>query len=261
MAELGKGRAEAISDADISNLANELKCHPADLEAIAVVESQGFGWFKDGRIKILFEKHWFYKKVPSSKRTAAVRAGVARKEWISPKRGGYRDQSNADARYRLLKKAIDFDREAAFQSVSIGKFQIMGFNFAICGFRSASEMWDAFCDSEANQLRAFANFLKSKKLVQAIRNRDFETVEDIYNGGGLNGKYAVKMRKESDALRRGKWKHWKFGYVEKPPQKPAEPVSSPPPSQPVQKEESAPAGKSGGLWAVIEALLAKLFGK
>ena len=72
MTQLGKGRAAAITDAEMAALADELGCHPADLEAIAKVESSGFGWFKGGRIKILFEKHWFYKFLTGAARSNAV---------------------------------------------------------------------------------------------------------------------------------------------------------------------------------------------
>src|SRR5690606_19061870 len=91
---LGKGRAEAITDSDIASLADSLQVHPADLEAIAEVESNGFGWFPDGRMKILFEKHWFYKYLDGTVRTNAMKSGLARKNWISPAKGGYKDQSS-----------------------------------------------------------------------------------------------------------------------------------------------------------------------
>lgn len=213
MTQLGKGRAAAIVPAEMAALADELGCHPADLEAIAEVESGGFGWYRDGRIKILFEKHWFYRLIGSARRETAVSLGIARKSWVSPSRGGYRDQITPDQRYAILAKAIDLDREAAFASVSIGRFQIMGFNHKICGFASASAMWTEFLDSERHQLRAFANFLKSKGLVAAIRRRDFAKVEKGYNGGGLGGAYARRMKAESDKLRAGKWKNYRPGSM------------------------------------------------
>lgn len=210
---LGKGRAEAIGARDIALLADDMGVHPADLEAIAEVESNGFGWFRDGRMKILFEKHWFYKQLSGAKRNKAVRLGLARKDWISPKRGGYKEQNSPNARYNLLKAAIEIDEEAAYLSISMGRFQIMGFNHGICGFISAKHMFVQFVDTEVQQLRAFANFLREKKLVPAIASRDFETVEEIYNGGGLGGVYAKRMKKASDALRAGKWKDYWPGKI------------------------------------------------
>lgn len=227
---LGKGKAVAISDADIASLANTLRCHPADLEAIAEVESNGFGWFPDGRIKILFEKHWFYKLLPEAKRAAAVKAGLARKSWVSPAKGGYKDQSDADSRYRLLERAIALDPDAAYQSISIGTYQIMGFNHALCGHQTAKQMFDAFCESEAYQLSALAGFLLKKGLDKALSEGDFARIEQVYNGGGLNGTYAAKMRAASKRLRAGKWADWSPSRsIPKPPipPKPTTPASEP----------------------------------
>jgi hypothetical protein len=233
---LGKGKATAITDADIASLARTLRCHPAHIEAIAEVESNGFGWFPDGRIKILFEKHWFYKLIPEAKRANAVKNGLARKNWISPQKGGYKDQPDADARYKLLERAIRVDREAAFKSISMGKFQIMGFNHKICGHQSAEQMFNAFCESEVYQLTAFAGFLVNNKLESAIQGGDFDRIEQVYNGGGLNGAYAKKMRAAAAKLKAGKWANWDAKEAPKPAPattpaaKPETPASKPPAS-------------------------------
>lgn len=271
---LGKGRAAAITDSDLAALADALKCHPADVEAIAEVESSGFGWFRDGRIKILFEKHWFYKLVPAAKRDESERRGLARRRWVSPSQGGYKDQKTADQRYRLLEEAMVLDREGALQSISIGRFQIMGFNHKICGFSSAEAMWVAFLDSEANQLRAFGNFLKSKGLVAALRARDFAKVEKGYNGGGLGGAYARRMKVASDRLRSTKWNDWKSS---------SESPATPLPKRPdvaMQRDEaacghdatvdqqplpdsngSAATGGSASMLRALIALIRTLFGR
>ncbi|WP_313026744.1 N-acetylmuramidase domain-containing protein [Brucella sp.] len=242
---LGTGRAEAITDRHIATLADQLGVHPADIEAISEVESNGFGWYPDGRIKILFEKHWFYKLIPTAKRSEAVKARIARKDWISPAKGGYKEQNTTAARYDLLAKAIRFNEDAAYQSISIGRYQIMGFNHAICGFATAKLMFEQFVDSEVNQLSAFAAFLKSKKLIPAIEARDFAKVEEVYNGGGLNGEYARKMQKASDQLRAGKWKGYVAGSMREP-DAPATP-------------ETVPEAQPSNLVALIASLLGKLF--
>lgn len=251
---LGKGSATAITDRDIALLADRLGVHPATLEALSIVESGGFGWFKDGRIKILFEKHWMHKLTPAGKlRDQAVTAGVARKAWISPKAGGYKDQATADQRYGLLQKAIDIYRAAAFAAVSVGRFQIMGFNAALCGFKDAEQMFALFCESEANQLAAFANFLIAKNLTKAVYAEDFEKIEKVYNGGGLGGTYAAKMRAEADGLRKGKWKDYKPGSYE-----PAK-VAPSPHTRP-GTNAPAPANRWAWLGALIAAIVAALKG-
>jgi hypothetical protein len=226
---LGTGRAVAIAPRDYAVLAADLGCDPAVLEAIANVESNGFGWFPDGRIKILFEKHWFYKLVPSSLRATAIKAKVARKDWVSPKDGGYKDQAAPQQRYDLLATAITLNSEAAYQSISIGRFQIMGFNHDLCGYATAKAMFDAFCDSEANQLAAFANFLKGKKLVPALIARDFDKIETVYNGGGQNGAYAKRMREEYVKLSKDRGRYETA--------KPVDPIPPPPDIEPIPAPE------------------------
>ncbi len=209
---LGKGAAKALEPDDFAALARQLSCHPANLEAIAKVESRGFGWFKDGRIKILFEKHIFYRQLKGRKNkaklTKAISLGLARRRFISPSRGGYKDQHSSEARYKLLQMAMNIDPTAALKSISMGTYQIMGFNYEICGFKSVHHMWQDFLASEKAQLTAFANFLKNKKLVRAIREGNFTLIEARYNGGGLKGRYARKMERQADRLRAGKWANW-----------------------------------------------------
>jgi hypothetical protein len=249
---LGKGEAIAISDADIARLADALHCHPADLEAIATVESGGFGWFNDGRIKILFEKHWFYKYLEGTTRTNAVKSGLARASWVSPSKGGYKDQATPDQRYSLLERALKVNREGAFRSVSLGTFQIMGFNHKVCGHPTAEDMFNKFCQSEVYQLSAFAAFLKSKGLVSAMQRRDFDEIERGYNGGGLNGAYAAKMRAASNKLRAGKWANYKPGSytVPKPANPPPVPIDAPPAPEP-----------EGGWLAALLSVIAKAFNR
>lgn len=237
MGKLGTGRAQAITDKDIADLATKWKCHPAAIEAISDVESAGFGWFDDGRMKILFEKHWFYKLVAPGNRDKAVKAGLARKSWISPKNGGYNDQKTASQRYSLLSRAIALDPEAAYQSISMGRYQIMGFNHKICKFVTAKEMFVLFCDSEAYQLQAFANFMEAKKLVPAIREPDFNAVEQKYNGGGLGGAYARRMERFYKEGLAGKWKGWAPGKQV--------PVPTP---KPTRTKEPVPGERTENTW-------------
>jgi hypothetical protein len=242
---LGTGKATPITDDNIASLARTLGCHPATIEAIAQVESNGHGWFADGRMKILFEKHWFYKLIPEAKRANAVKNGLARKNWLSPQKGGYKDQGDADSRYKLLTRAIKVDEEAAYKSISMGVFQIMGFNHKLCGHQSAKQMFDAFCDSEGMQLSALAGFLVGKNLSDALKRADFDRIEQVYNGGGLGGAYASRMEKAYDALRAGKWANWGVQQAPKPTPKPVAPSI---PETPVSEARKPSAG-----WIILIA--------
>lgn len=258
---LGQGAAVAITAKDIEELAIAEGWHPAVIEAIAQVESQGFGWFPDGRMKILNEHHWFYKLVRKDRRAEAVRQGVARKNWISPKRGGYKDQIGADARYAQLEKKMKLDRSAAIQSISMGRFQIMGFNWKKCGFASPEDMWEKFLASEVWQLMAFKNFIVNSGLRRAVEQKDFQKVEEVYNGGGLNGVYARKMTEAYQKLINGKWKGWYPTRSEARAPQPSVVESTPPVVVAVEPDDvSKPAAKSTINWAAAGGFVTAVFG-
>lgn len=255
--KLGQGRAAAITNNDIAALAQSIGCHPAHLEAIAQVESAGFGWYPDGRIKILCEKHKFYQYLAESKRAAAVKKGIARERWISPKNGGYKEQSTPDERYAIFEAMLAYDRPVAFMSISMGTYQMMGFNFLTCGFTSPEDMWNAFLDSEANQLKAFGNFLVKNGLTAALKSGDFEKVETVYNGGGLNGEYAARMRTAAASLKKGKWKDYPAtwpGKKEAVTQAPAPVNVTPAPAPVVPPKQEVPPAKATGFLAGLRRI-------
>jgi len=228
---LGKGRAEAITPAHMASMADDMGCHPADLEAIAQVESGGFGWFRNGQIKILPEPHKFYSELPKAKRAQALKLGLATRSYKETKASGhYKRMTGPGPRYKLLQRMIDYDAKAAYRAISVGTYQMMGFNAETCGFGDAEDMFNQYVDSEVNQLRGFKAFLLDKGLKTAIQNRDFDKVELRYNGGGLKGAYAKRMRSASNKLRNGKWKNYKPGSMVAPKLAPApEPISAPKP--------------------------------
>ena len=257
MGMFGTGPAKALQNNAFARAAKMLKCHPADLEAIAIVESDGFGWFKDGRIKLLFEKHVFYKRLPATIRKKAVKAGLARRKWVSPRNGGYRDQKGATSRYKLFEAALKMHERAGYESASYGTYQIMGFNYKPCGFNSAKEMFEAFLTGEQAQLDAFIAFLRSRRLIVAIRKRDFDLVEKRYNGGGLKGAYAKLMLAASNKLRRTKWKNWNpnaaIPMAVDPPIPDHVPVT---PKQPQKPVNAAPAALVAALSALAGTIYA-----
>lgn len=210
MALFGTGPARALDKHAIARVCIKHNWHPATLEAIAMAESAGFGWFRNGQIKILPEPHVFYRQLPKGKRAEAVRLGLAIAGGYKATRrsGHYRRMGSPKSRYTFFKRMISFDERAAYRSASYGTYQIMGFNARVCGYGSAKMMFEAFLQSEANQLKAFVAFLIDKKLVVAIRNRNFALVEKRYNGGGQDGAYAKNMAKFDRKLRLGKWKNW-----------------------------------------------------
>ncbi|MFA5916871.1 MAG: N-acetylmuramidase domain-containing protein [Candidatus Gracilibacteria bacterium] len=75
---------------------------------------------------------------------------------------------------------------AKLLATSFGGFQIMGFNYETCGYKSVQEFVDAMKNPE-EQFNAFAKFVKSKgSLYNAMKKEppDFQAIAYNYNGPG-----------------------------------------------------------------------------
>ena len=149
---------------------------------------------RNGRIKILFEKHKFYAHTFGEGRDAAEKAGLARKKWISPANGGYRDQPNNPAALKLLTKAMAIDAAAALKSASYGAGQIMGENYKLCGWETVEDFVSDMVESEDAQIQAMFGFLKGRSLVDEMQAKDFAAIARAYNGPGQVDAYAARMR-------------------------------------------------------------------
>jgi hypothetical protein len=193
---LMNGGVKRRSPDGLKAIAAKLKCEVATVVAIVKVESGGSGVDKSGRVKVLFEKHKFYKNLPPGKRKAAVAAGLARAKWISVKKGGYKDQPDNDAALGFLVRAIAIDETAALKSASYGLGQVVGENAELCGWPSVQAFVLDICESEDRHVDAMMGFLVGNGLGDELRARDFDAIERVYNGGGQNGVYAARMRVE-----------------------------------------------------------------
>jgi hypothetical protein len=171
------------------------------VRAIAEVESAGESFLKDGRVKILFERHWFYRKLKEAMAAQTVRDRVALvlkmpantpgdlllgalvngyPNICNPERGGYK---GGEAEHDRLNFAMQFDVEAACQAASYGGYQIMGFNHKFCGYNSAKEMMLALAASESKQLLALVAFIKANPHIHnALKRGDWAKVAEGYNG-------------------------------------------------------------------------------
>lgn len=228
----GRGPAKALDKDAIARVAVKHGWHPAALEAIAKAESGGFGWFNDGRMKMLPEPHVFLRQLPKADRAAARSKRLATTgSFKSTKASGhYRRMKGAAPRYVLFDKWRAFNEEAAYLSCSWGTYQIMGFNHKICGYSSAKAMVLDFAQGEDRQLEAFVNFLLAKKLKTAIRNRDFAKVALRYNGSGQVAHYSRVIGNWYSKLSKGKWKNWDPSKVDT---KPKPPIPPPAPTRPI----------------------------
>jgi peptidoglycan hydrolase-like protein with peptidoglycan-binding domain len=162
---------ERISDADVWRAADELDCGVAAVRAVLEVESRG-GFLPDGRPKILFERHYF-------SRLTGGRFDRTHPNLSNRGAGGY---IGGAAEHDRLEAAARLDRSAALKSASWGLFQIMGANFALCGFADVEAYVRAMRRSEGDQLAAFVQFVRASKLDGALRDCNWAAFARAYNG-------------------------------------------------------------------------------
>ena len=173
------------------------------IKAFATVESGGRSGFGPAKLPVIaFEGHIFRKYTQNKYDRAypflsypyQVKAGP---QW----RANNKDQTKA---WQTLRAAFKLDQKAALMSASYGMFQIMGFNFALCGYKSVFEFVTAQKLNASQQLMAFVNFCrKTPALLKAMRNKDFTGMARNYNGEDY-GDYDKRIRKAFEALERKK---------------------------------------------------------
>lgn len=186
--------SKALTEEAIREAANNLGVDVACVKAVAEVESLGNGFNSTGMVKILFERHKFYKfiaqkyGVPKANQLAAMHPDIC-----SPKAGGY--TSSTATEHKRLDKAIAIDRECAMKSASWGRFQVMGFNYAAAGFANVEDFCVAMWKSEDEHLRAFVNFIKANpNMHQHLKNRNWAAFANVYNGPAYaQNKYDTKL--------------------------------------------------------------------
>lgn len=178
------GPSTALNEDDYKQAAELLKCEIAAIKAVAEVESAGGGFLSDGRPKILFERHKFHSFTKGAFR--AKHPNIS-----SVRRGGY---GNGEQEWDRFKQAFALDPNAAIKSCSWGKFQLMGFNFNICGFENLKDFHEAMLKSEGEHLKAFCHFIFSNKLDGALRAHKWATFARGYNGKSYKvNKYDTKL--------------------------------------------------------------------
>lgn len=175
---------KVLLDSQIIKIAKIVGIEPNLIKAVCEVESPEGGFLADGRPIILFERHKFEK----------LTGGIYNKSHshISNKvPGGY---LGGEKEHLRLGEAAKLNRSAALQSTSWGKFQIMGFNYALCGFVSLQSFINAMYRSEEAQLMAFIKFITSQKLIDHLKNKDWKKFARGYNGPAYaRNKYDKKL--------------------------------------------------------------------
>lgn len=170
------GPATRISPDQIEAAASAVGLTAALAQAVFTVESGGKGGFlPDGRPVILFEAQKFH--VHTNCKYDAAHPDISSPAW---NRALY--SRSREGEYDRLAKAALLDRSAALQSASWGMFQILGENFAACGFSSVEDFVSAAVASEAAQLQAFLAFVKHEGMLPLLAAKNWAAFARRYNG-------------------------------------------------------------------------------
>lgn len=204
-----------LTSLDFTQAAQALGCTVTQIRAVWEVESGG-GWFADVRAdilaldgpggfldgphlpKILFEAHVFDRYTEGKFRASHPNLSSAR--WNRKLYVG------GQGEYVRLWRAMQLDPTAALLSASIGGPQIMGFNHKAAGFDTVEAFWAAMKVSEVAHLTAFASFITSKRLVNALRAISNTADDCIAFARGYNGSgYAANNYHVKIAQAHAKW--------------------------------------------------------
>lgn len=176
-----------LTEAGFEAAAQALNCEVAAIKAVCQVEAPKGGFLADDRVRILFERHKFYKYTGG--KTSPF---LAHSDICNSHAGGYAKTGAAE--YERFSRAFALDAKAAMKSCSWGKFQIMGFNFASAGFETLDAFVNAMKESEDAQLAAFVKIVKSFALADELRRHDWAGFARGYNGENYKiNNYDVKL--------------------------------------------------------------------
>ncbi len=165
---------------EIETIAERIGLEPAALLAIAEVESAGKAFANVGGRReplIRFEGHYFDRRLPADKRTAARAAGLA-----DPKAGAVKNPASQAARWAMLAKAAAIDHKAAHESVSWGLGQVMGAHWEWLGYASVDALVSEARAGAGGQVALMARYIEKAGLAGAIRRRDWAAFARGYNG-------------------------------------------------------------------------------
>lgn len=164
-----------ITGDDLRRAALRLGCSTAAIAAVAEVESKDGGFNPDETPKTLFEGHQFHRL--TNGRFDASHPTLSFEKWTREFYG--RSWQDEQAR---LDRAKNLDFKAALLATSWGRFQIMGFNYALCGYVSVLDFVDDMGKSESKQLAAFVEFIEHRNMADELRDLRWADFARLYNG-------------------------------------------------------------------------------
>ncbi len=196
----GKYKDKKLTDEQITELANKHNISVRALKAVIKVEcGNGNGFYKNGKPKILFERHIFWRLLgkikwwSKRKEFSRIYPSLCNKSW-----GGY-NSHNRDQHLRLeiASNLVDSDqlKEIALMSCSWGLGQVMGYHYEKLGYKSIQEFVDKMNESEEQQLEAMIRFLEVNNLIDCLNKQKWASFALAYNGKAYKkNRYDKKLK-------------------------------------------------------------------
>lgn len=204
----GQNVSKFLKDSDYTAAAKRLNVSELAIRVFGATEGRGVGFLKNGKAKILFERHRMYHYLVQLKGKTFANAQMKQfPNLVNTATGGYKGN---EAEYTRLSLAKNICPEAALMSCSWGQFQIMGENWKELGYSSVFEFVEQMQANESLQLEAFIRFIEWKTgtvngkkvaLLDVLRAENWEVVFTLYNGPSYKKLgYQAKFQKEWDHL-------------------------------------------------------------
>lgn len=169
--------APAVTPAEIAAIAADLRVSVRQVNAVGTVESRGSGFDDLGRPQPLFERHKFHRRTGG-------RYGALIPDLSNPKAGGY---GKTSVQWSRVLRACKYDPDAAFQSASWGKFQVLGEWYDEFGFATVWDFVLSMTRSEAGHYRALASYVKMAGLQKAMAALSTDPRTNRAFAAGYNG--------------------------------------------------------------------------
>ncbi|WJS93551.1 N-acetylmuramidase family protein [Flavobacterium johnsoniae] len=190
--------SKLLSEQDLMDFSKQFNLELAVVKAVNEVESNGKGFLIDGRPKILFEGHIFWREL--EKRNINPNSYInSNTQDILFEKYTKKYYVGGTAEYTRLEKARNLAQDkrfidAANSSASWGLFQIMGFNATSIGYKSIDEFVEKMNQNEGEHLKAFGLFLEKNNLIGILRNKNWASFALKYNGPAYKtNKYDEKL--------------------------------------------------------------------
>jgi hypothetical protein len=157
----------------------------------------------------LFHEHWGHSHAERFARH--FRFAPARpkqgQQWRPTAGASWQDVHASHAsEWAAFELARSLDEPAACEATALGFPKLSGATYALAGYASAAQMFDAFASSERFQVLAFFDLLAGRgagsQQAEALRQRDLEGFAALHAGPSRAARYAVTLREAVAAFRR-----------------------------------------------------------